>query len=199
MLIYVDTYSSSVRAQEGMNGEIKIESTPSLALRVRVCDSEQLQECFTLAFSPTRCLWGVGVSMKGALNTTKQEVFFRKETICVHMCSSVGRGVVTCYTVHMCSFTKTLCHSTVQYGPGFDVVLPRRCFKWIQIFPGSRSSKKTSGKASPGGTRGVADGRAWRGFVRGSVACIAGSTGDIYELYASKVIDSKSRASQFSP
>lgn len=121
-----------------MNGEIKIESTPSLALRVRVCDSEQLQECFTLAFSPTRCLWGVGVSMKGELKT-EQEVFFQKETICVHMCSSVGRGVVTCYTVHMCSFTKTLCHSTVQYGPGFDVVFASQMLQmnsdvsWFQV------------------------------------------------------------------
>lgn len=50
----------------------------SSRLRVRVCDSEQLQECFTLAFSPTRCLWGVGVSMNSALKNAEQEVFFAK-------------------------------------------------------------------------------------------------------------------------
>ncbi len=120
-------------------------------------------------------------SLQHGGNTVFPEVFFAKgkhvatiSNICLEP------DVVTYYSVHLPRLfvTKSLysVNRTVlvlsNTAQKVSTCLPRRCFKWIQIFPGSRCGKKTSGKASPGGTRGVADGRAGRGrrgFVRGSV------------------------------
>jgi len=66
-------YTQADKALEAMMGDLakevicdddpKWEKFPEVAEELKLLADQQ--ECFTLAFSPTRCLWGVGVSMKG--------------------------------------------------------------------------------------------------------------------------------------